>query len=135
MQPVPLAVGVDIIEIPRLARAVERWGERFLRRVYTADEIAYCRGKMASLAARFAAKEAVGKALGVGVGWGGGLSWTEIEVRNNLRGQPEVILYGRACQLAQELGLDRWAISLSHSRENAIAMVMALERDKSLTRP
>ncbi|MBN1584610.1 MAG: holo-ACP synthase [Anaerolineae bacterium] len=126
MNPVPLAVGVDVIEIPRIARAVDRWGERFLRRVYTEDEIAHCRGRIPSLAARFAAKEAVGKALGVGVGWGGGLRWTEVEVRNNKWGKPEILLHGNAGKLARHLGLNEWAISLSHSRENAVAMVVAM---------
>ena len=66
--PCALAVGVDVIEIARIGRAVERWGERFLQRVYTPGEIARCQGRVSSLAARFAAKEAAGKALGVGVG-------------------------------------------------------------------
>jgi holo-[acyl-carrier protein] synthase len=126
MQPLPLTVGVDIIEIPRIARAVERWGDRFLRRVYTEAEIARCRERPQSLAARFAAKEAVGKALGVGVGWGGGLRWTEIEILNNKWGKPEVLLHGDAARLAQHLGLNHWAISLSHSHENAVAMVVAM---------
>jgi len=131
MNPVPLAVGVDVIEIPRIARAVERWGERFLRRVYTEGEIAHCLGRIPSLAARFAAKEAVGKALGVGVGWGGGLRWTEVEVRNNKWGKPEVILYGNADKLARHLGLNEWAVSLSHSHENAVAMVVAMTSHKT----
>lgn len=124
--PLTLAVGVDVIEIARIARAVERWGDRFLRRVYTDGEIARCRGRVSSLAVRFAAKEAVGKALGVGVGWGGGLAWTEIEVRNNRLGKPDVVLHGKARQLAEALKLNVWAISLSHSKENAVAMVVAL---------
>jgi holo-[acyl-carrier protein] synthase len=74
--PVPLAVGVDMIEIPRVARALDRWGDRFLQRVYTAAEIARCRGHVPELAVRFAAKEAVSKALGVGIWWRGGIAWT-----------------------------------------------------------
>ncbi|MBN1933139.1 MAG: holo-ACP synthase [Anaerolineae bacterium] len=128
--PVSLAVGVDVIEIERIAHVIERWGARFLQRVYTPDEIARCRGRVSSLAARFAAKEAVGKALGVGVGWGGGLRWTEIEVRNNRLGKPEVILHGDAQRLAEKLGLNVWSISLSHSRENAVAMVVAMAVDR-----
>lgn len=124
--PIPLAVGVDVIEIERIAQAIERWGARFLERVYTPAEIAHCRGRVPSLAARFAAKEAAGKALGVGIGWGGGLRWTEIEVRNNRLGKPELILHSNAQKLAEKLGLKVWSISLSHSRENAVAMVVAL---------
>ena len=127
---VPLSVGIDMIEISRIAAAVERWGERFLTRVYTADEIARCHGKVASLAARFAAKEATSKALGVGIGWGGGLRWTEIEVHNDRWGKPKVMLHGQAAELATKLGLNQWAISLSHSKDYAIAMVVALHSDE-----
>ena len=124
--PLPLAVGVDMIEIPRIARAIERWGDRFLQRVYTPNEIARCRGRVSELAARFAAKEAISKALGVGIWWTGGISWTEAEVRSNRLGKPEVVLYGRAAEYAREQGLDQWAISLTHTNEHAIAMVVAL---------
>ena len=125
--PLPLSVGVDIIEIPRVARAVERWGDRFLQRVYTPLEVAHCRGRVPELAARFAAKEAVSKALGVGIWWRGGIAWTEAEVRANRLGKPEVVLYGRAAEYARQQGLDQWAISLSHSNEHAIAMVVAMQ--------
>jgi holo-[acyl-carrier protein] synthase len=121
-----LAVGVDLIEIPRIARALERWGERFLARVYTPAEIAHCRGRVPELAARFAAKEAVSKALGVGIWWGGGIAWQEAEVRPDRLGKPEVVLHGRAVDYAREQGLNHWAISLSHTDEHAIAMVVAL---------
>ena len=125
MTGVPLAVGVDMIEIPRIARAIQRWGDRFLQRVYTPDEIVRCRGRIPELAARFAAKEAISKALGVGIWWRGGIAWTEAEVRSNRLGKPEVYLYGRAADYAREQGLDQWAISLSHTIEHAIAMVVA----------
>jgi len=125
LSPVPLAVGVDLVEIPRIARALDRWGERFLQRVFTAHEIDRYRDRVPELAARFAAKEAISKALGVGIWWRGGISWTEAEVRSNRIGKPEVKLYGRAAQYAQEQGLDLWAISLSHTEEQAIAMVVA----------
>ena len=121
----PLSVGVDLVEISRIRRAFDRWGDRFLQRVYTPAEIAYCRGRAPELAVRFAAKEAVSKALGVGIWWRGGIAWTEAEVRSNRIGKPEVALYGRAAQYAQEQGLDLWAISLSHTDEQAIAMVVA----------
>jgi holo-[acyl-carrier protein] synthase len=117
-----LSVGVDIVEIPRINRALARWGERFLQHVYTAAEITYCHGRAPELAARFAAKEAISKALGTGLM---GISWTEMEVLGDQRGKPQVMLYGRALARAQELGLSTWAISLSHSDDSAIAFVVA----------
>ncbi len=117
-----LSVGVDIIEIPRIQRAIARWGEHFMRRIYTPAEIIYCRGRLPELAARFAAKEAISKALGTGLV---GISWTEMEVLADPRGKPEVTLYGRALARSRELGLSEWAISLSHSDANAIAFVAA----------
>ena len=117
-----LSVGVDIVEIPRIARALARWGERFLRHVYTPAEVAYCRGRIPELAARFAAKEAISKALGTGMV---GVWWTEMEVLGDRRGKPQVTLYGRALARAQELGLDEWAVSLSHTGDSAIAVVVA----------
>ena len=126
MNTIPLAVGVDMVEIPRIARAVTRWGDRFLNRVYTLDEIRHCRGRVPELAARFAAKEAVSKALGVGIWWRGGIAWDEAEVRANRLGKPEIRLSGRAAESARQQGLDEWAISLSHTDEHAIAMVVAM---------
>jgi len=105
MNEVPLAVGVDLIEIDRLARAIARWGDRFLERVYTRDEILHCRGRVPELAVRFAAKEAISKALGVGIWWRGGIAWTEAEVHSNRLGKPEVRLYGRAAEYARQQGL------------------------------
>jgi holo-[acyl-carrier protein] synthase len=109
MNAVPLAVGVDLVEIPRIARAVVRWGDRFLE-----------------LAVRFAAKEAVSKALGVGIWWRGGIAFAEAEVRPNRLGKPEIRLHGRAAEYAREQGLDEWTVSLSHTNEHAIAMVVAM---------
>jgi len=117
-----LSVGIDMVEIPRIARALERWGERFLRHVYTVAEQTYCRGRVAELAARFAAKEAISKALGTGMV---GILWTEMEVLGDRRGKPLVRLYGQALARAQELGLTEWAVSLSHTRDSAVAMVVA----------
>ena len=91
------SVGVDIIEIPRVAEALARWGDRFLRRVYTSREVAFCRGRVPELAARFAAKEAVSKALGTGMR---GVAWREIEVCPDRRGKPHVYLHGRARERA-----------------------------------
>jgi holo-[acyl-carrier protein] synthase len=126
MTHLPLSVGVDLVEIPRIQRALERWGDRFLQRVYTPAEIAHCRGRAPELAVRFAAKEAVSKALGLGIWWRGGISWHEAEVKPDRLGKPEVVLHGRAAERARALGLNQWAISLSHSDENAIAMVVAM---------
>jgi holo-[acyl-carrier protein] synthase len=122
-----LSTGVDLIEIARVERVLKRYGDRFLARVFTPAEILYCRGRTAELAARFAAKEAVSKALGVGVRMiaRDGIHWQDVEVVGDPRGKPLVRLYGRAAQRANELGLAEWAISLSHSREHAIAFVVA----------
>jgi holo-[acyl-carrier protein] synthase len=122
-----LTVGVDLIEIARVERTLSRHGDRFLERVFTRYEIAYCRGRVAELAARFAAKEAVSKALGVGVRMiaRDGIDWQDVEVVGDLRGKPLVHLYGRAAQRAEELGLSEWTVSLSHAREHAIALVVA----------
>lgn len=122
-----IAVGVDIVEIERIEGAVRRWGERFLSRVYTPQERAYCRGRASSLAACFAAKEAMAKALELGFGK---LSWQEIEILHNERGQPFVHLYGEALAQARFLGLGSFALSLSHSRHYALAFVVALQSHK-----
>jgi len=115
------AVGTDIVEIERVLDALARFQERFLHRVYTPAEVAFCRSRVPEFAVRFAAKEAVMKALGTGRR---GVSWRDIEVLSNGRGQPVVTLRGRAERRAQELGLDGLAISLSHSRRYAIATVV-----------
>lgn len=120
-----VSVGIDIIEIDRVARTLARFGERFLQRVYTEAEIAYCRGKPSRLAARFAAKEAVAKALGVGIFWREGVYWRDVEVIRDQRGKPGIRLYGGALERAQQEELTCWALSLSHSRDYAVAMVVA----------
>lgn len=120
-----VSIGVDIVEIERIGRTLTRFGERFLRRVYTEAEIAYCRGKPSRLAARFAAKEAVAKALGVGIFWREGVYWRDVEVTRDRRGKPGIRLSGGALERAQQEGLTHWALSLSHSREYAVAMVVA----------
>ena len=116
------SVGVDIIEIERIKAALRRYGERFLRRVYTPAEQAYCRGRVPELAVRFAAKEAISKALGTGMR---GIAWQEMEILGDQRGKPLVHLHGRARARAEELGLSEFAVSLSHSRDYAVAFVMA----------
>ena len=122
-----LTTGVDLINTARIERALKRYGDRFLERVFTPAEIMYCRGRAAELAARFAAKEAVSKALGVGMRMiaRDGIDWRDVEVIGDLRGKPLVRLSGRAAERAGELGLTEWAISLSHTREHAIAFVVA----------
>jgi holo-[acyl-carrier protein] synthase len=119
--------GVDLVEIARISRAVERWGQRFLRRVWTERELALCRGRLPELAARFAAKEAVSKALGTGMA--DGITWLDIEVLSDLSGKPVLYLHGEARRRAARLGLDSWAISLSHSAHLACAFVVALSGD------
>ena len=120
-----LSAGVDIVEIERLGRAIERWGQHFLDRVYTPLEQTFCRGRTPELAARFAAKEAISKALGTGIIGRQGINWREMEVLPDRRGKPLVYLHGRARCRAEELGLAEWAISLSHERKVAIAFVVA----------
>jgi holo-[acyl-carrier protein] synthase len=122
-----MVVGVDLIEIARVERVLARYGDRFLERVFTPTEVLYCRGRLPELAARFAAKEAVSKALGVGVRMMArdGINWRDVEVISDVRGKPLVRLYGRAAERAGALGLTEWAISLSHTREHAIAFVVA----------
>jgi holo-[acyl-carrier protein] synthase len=118
-----LRTGVDIIEVSRIRQIAGRHGERFFERIYTADERKYCRNRYTSLAARFAAKEAVAKALGTGIGY---VAFREIEIVNDPQGRPEVLLHGSAAELARSLGLTTWAVSLSHTQDYAIASVVAM---------
>lgn len=118
-------IGVDIIEIGRIEEALLRFGHRFLSRIYTDSEVAMSQKRPPFLAARFAGKEAVMKALGTGVR---GISWREIEILAKPSGEPVVCLYGKARDKAHSLGLDGFVISLSHSREYAIATVIAESR-------
>jgi holo-[acyl-carrier protein] synthase len=115
------AIGVDIVDTDRIARSIDRFGDRFLKRVYTERELTYCDGRVDSLAARWAAKEAVAKALGTGIGE---VSWREIEVVSNANGQPTLRLYGAAAGLATRLGIEEFAISLSHAKDYAVAFVV-----------
>jgi holo-[acyl-carrier protein] synthase len=119
--PTKFAAGVDIIEIDRVADVIARHGDRFLNRIFTPDEIAHCRGRVSELAARFAAKEAVMKALGTGVR---GVGWKDIEVLPNRRGKPLVFLYNRGAGRAERIEMRGLEISLTHSKEYAIAMVV-----------
>jgi len=121
-----VCVGTDIIEIQRIREAVERWGDRFLNRVYTTSELTLFGGRIASLAARFAGKEAVIKALGGGEV---GIGWKDVEILSEPDGKPVVSLSGTAGERAKQMGLQNLAISLSHSRENAIAIVIGIRED------
>lgn len=120
-----LRTGVDLIEVERIEKSITRYGERFLNKVFTASELAYGRGKPHSLAARFAAKEAVSKLLGVGIQHRDGVDWREIEIVSTANGDPSVVLHGRAALRAHAMGLNEIALSLSHSHEHAIALVVA----------
>ncbi len=121
-----IGLGTDLIEIARIERSYARYGEAFLRRVYTPGEVAYCMAKKnfaESLAARFAAKEAGAKALGTGISRG--VNWREFEVRRAPGQRPELHLSGRALQIADRLGIRRVSLTLSHSRLLSIAVVVA----------
>ncbi len=119
--PTKFAAGVDIIEIDRVADVIARHGDRFLNRIYTPDEITHCRGRVHELAARFAAKEAVMKALGTGVR---GVGWKDIEILPNRRGKPLIFLYNRGAGRAERIEMRGLEVSLTHSKEYAIAMVV-----------
>ena len=120
-----VGTGIDIAEVPRIAQALSRHGDRFLRRVFTEGEIRYCDGKanrVERYAARFAAKEAAMKALGTG--WNHGVRWRDIEVSRHSGGRPTITFHGKAAEFARRLGTVRIALSLSHTAEQAIAQVI-----------
>jgi len=120
-----LGVGTDLIEIPRIRQSIDRYGERFLSRVFTPREIAYCQRKKnaaESFAARFAAKEAGAKALGTGISRGVG--WLDLEVQREPGDRPTLVLTGRALERSRWLGVNTTSLSLSHSREVALAVVI-----------
>ena len=119
-----LFTGIDLIELDRIADSLERFGERFTAHVYTAGELAYANGRVPELAARFAAKEAAAKALGTGI-WRQGVNWTDIEVVNEDSGRPALLLRGQALARAGQLRWQEVTLSLTHSREHAIAFVVA----------
>jgi len=120
-----VGTGIDIAEVPRIRQAIERFGDRFLQRVYTAGEIRYCDSKanrVERYAARFAAKEAAMKALGTG--WSHGVRWRDCEVVRMPGGRPSITFHGKAGELAARLGMRNAALSLSHTAEQAIAQVI-----------
>ena len=114
----PHYIGTDIIEIERIRKAIERWGDRFLNRVFTKSELSIYGHHAHSLAASFASKEAVMKLLGTG---NKGVAWREIETLYHPTGKPLIKLNGRAKKQAEKLGLKEIEVSLSHSHDNAIA--------------
>ena len=122
-------IGIDLVPIPRMRRVLERWNERFLARVFTDDEIAYCRRRkdpVPHFAARFAAKEAGLKALGTGLRLG--VSWRELEVRRERGGAPTLVLRGRSRELARARhGADRMLLALTHDGDYAIAQAMLVD--------
>ncbi len=118
-----ICLGIDIIEIQRVRQVFLTWGDRFLCRIYTAREMALYGNRIESLAVRFAGKEAVFKALSQP---GLYFSWQDVEILSEVNGRPKVKLYGGVLKRVNELGLDSLEISLSHSRENAVAMVIGI---------
>jgi holo-[acyl-carrier protein] synthase len=121
-------MGVDMLAIPRFRRVLDKYDGRFLSRVYTPEEVAFCRGRVPELAARFAAKEAVMKALGTGIR---GAGWREIEILPDRRGKPLVYLYGRARARAERIGLQGLDVSLTHERDFAVAAVVGVRDGES----
>ena len=124
-----ISTGVDLAEVDRIQAALEhpRTGRRFRERVFTEKEINYCerkrRGKYESYAGRFAAKEAVMKALGRG--WGAKVRWLDIEVARARSGKPEVVLHDKTAKLAEDLGIRRWTLSITHTKQHGLAFVIA----------
>ena len=118
-----LATGIDLIEIARIEEVVSRHGKHYLERIYTPAELEQCGRRAESLAGRFAAKEAVAKALGTGIGH---ITWKEIEVLGDEQNAPILTLHGLAKQKAKELGLETWSVSISHSQSHSVAFVVAI---------
>ncbi len=126
-----VGIGTDIIECLRIAQMIEKHGELFIGRVYTPTEIQYCQHRKAStqhFAGRWAAKEAILKALGTG--WRRGISWRDIEVRNEPGGKPVVAMRGGARDIVEQLGITQMLVSISHCRSHATAYALAIGRSK-----
>lgn len=120
-----VGTGIDITEVARIAAAIERYGERFLRRVFTPREVEYCRSKRNAnerFAARFAAKEAGMKAIGTGLRRG--VTWQDVEVTHQPGGRPTLVFTGKAAEFAAKLGVKQVALSLTHTEETAMAQVI-----------
>ena len=122
-----VAHGIDLVDCPRIEEMIKRHGERFVNRVFTANEQAYAeanKNSIEKLAGRFAAKEAILKLIGTG--WRGKIAWTDIEVINNSTGQPEITLRGEVEKLADKLGIKHISVSITHTSNFAIASAVAL---------
>lgn len=122
-----VGIGTDIVECLRIAQMIERHGELFINRVFTELEVEYCSSRRQAtqhFAGRWAAKEAILKALGTG--WRKGIAWRDIEVLNNSQGRPEVTLRGGASEMADTLGIGEMLVSISHCRSHATAYAIAL---------
>ena len=120
-----VGTGIDIAEVPRIAASIARFGERFVRRIFTEGEIRYCDSKanrVERYAARFAAKEAAMKAIGTG--WNHGVTWRDVEVSRMPGGRPTITFHGKAAEFAAKLGVKHVALSLTHTAEHAIAQVI-----------
>jgi len=127
-----VGIGTDIVECLRIAQMIDRHGELFVNRVYTPAEIRYCQSRKQAtqhFAGRWAAKEAILKALGTG--WRRGISWRDMEVRNDELGRPQVALRGAVRDLVEQLGVKEILVSISHCRSHAMAYALALGRDDS----
>ena len=118
-----LRTGVDLIEVSRIEEVVARHGKHYLERIYTPAELEQCGKRAESLAGRFAAKEAVAKALGSGIG---DVSWKEIEVLGDDQNAPVLTLHGAAEKMAKEIGLTTWSVSISHSQSHSVAFVVMI---------
>ncbi len=116
-------LGIDIIKVERIRAALDKFGDRFSRRVLTDHERKYVRGRAETFAGRWAAKEAVSKVLGLGVR---GIGWRDIEVQRLPTGQPSVLLHGRAAQRAEQLGMGRIALSITHESDYAVAIAFGV---------
>lgn len=117
-----LRSGIDLVETSRIKDAVARNGDRFLARIFTSAEIEQCGGRIPSLAGRYAVKEAVSKAFGTGIG---DMQWVEIEIVQDSRSAPHLVLHGDAAKIAESQGLSGWSISISHTEDHAIGMAVA----------
>lgn len=125
-----IAHGIDLVDCPRIEQMIERHGRRFIDRVFTAAEQAYAdsnKDRVEKLAGRFAAKEAILKLMGTG--WRGKIAWTDIEVVNNVMGQPEVTLVGEVKKIADRLGITHISVSITHTANFAIASAVALTQN------
>jgi holo-[acyl-carrier protein] synthase len=130
-----LGHGIDIVETERVRRLVDEHGQRFLDRCFTKDEQQYCarspKRYYEHLAGRFAAKEAVLKVLGTG--WRGGIQWTDVEILKEPSGQPKIQLTGECARIAEQLGIIRWHVSISHIETHATASAIGLRGDAPIS--